>query len=63
MQSIVNMYQQELKTKQAISSQGLRTIDSREQGMVLLSAWINQPSLDKTALQDWQDLCATEMDQ
>ncbi|KAI8880419.1 hypothetical protein K501DRAFT_296443 [Backusella circina FSU 941] len=61
MQSIVNMYQQELKTKQAISLQGLRSIDSREKGMVLLSVWINQPSLDKTALQDWQDLCTTEM--
>lgn len=62
LENITNMYTQELKTKQSlVSSTGFTSILTREEGVVLLSIWINQPSIVKSTLEDWDDICSTEM--
>lgn len=62
LENITNMYTQELKTKHSlVSSTGLTSILTREEGVVLLSIWINQPSIVKSTLKDWDDICSTEM--
>lgn len=62
MKVIVEMYSLELNTKRSLVSKGIRNILSREEGVVLLSIWINQPSLVKSSLDEWEDICMTEMD-
>lgn len=42
-------------------SGGIRNILTREEGVVMLSIWINQPSLIKSTLDEWDDICMTEM--
>ncbi|KAI8076631.1 uncharacterized protein B0P05DRAFT_545252 [Gilbertella persicaria] len=64
MEKIIDMYSRELLTKRSLldkSEKGFKNILSREEGVVLLSIWINQPSIVKSFLQEWQDICATEM--
>lgn len=62
LENITNMYTQELKTKHSlVSSTGFTSILTREEGVVLLSIWINQPSIVKSTLKDWDDICSTEM--
>ncbi|CAO3655555.1 unnamed protein product [Mucor hiemalis] len=64
MEIILEMYRAELNTKRSLVSDknGIKTILTREEGVVLLSIWINQPSLTKSILQEWQDICTTEME-
>lgn len=64
MEIILEMYKAELNTKRSLVSDknGIKTILTREEGVVLLSIWINQPSLTKSILQEWQDICTTEME-
>lgn len=62
MQILVNMYSLELETKRSLVSNGIKNILTREEGVVLLSIWINQPSLVKSSLQEWVDICTTEME-
>jgi hypothetical protein len=58
----MDMYANELETKRScISLKGFTSIMTREEGVVLLSVWINQPSIVKSAIQDWEDICTTEM--
>ncbi|CEP10169.1 hypothetical protein [Parasitella parasitica] len=60
--AITDMYRLELNTKKSlVSSTGFAGITTREEGIVLLSIWINQPSIVKSALQEWDDICSTEM--
>ncbi|OBZ84677.1 hypothetical protein A0J61_07272 [Choanephora cucurbitarum] len=62
--AIVNMYAKELETKRSLlhtEDKGFLQILSREEGVVLLSIWINQPSILQSVLQEWQDMCAIEM--
>lgn len=63
MKIILEMYTAELNTKRSLVSDknGIKTLLTREEGVVLLSIWINQPSLTKSTLQEWQDICTTEM--
>ncbi|KAI8997185.1 hypothetical protein BDB01DRAFT_845863 [Pilobolus umbonatus] len=60
MEVILSMYSAELEVKRSTVT-GLRNIMKREEGLVLLSIWINQPSLVKSTLQEWEDVCTTEM--
>lgn len=62
MKAIVDMYALELNTKRSLVSEGIRNILTREEGVVMLSIWINQPSLIKSSLDEWDDICLTEMD-
>jgi hypothetical protein len=63
MRSILEMYSNELETKRSCTSlKGFQSIKSREEGVVLLSVWINQPSIVKSVIEDWQDICTTEME-
>lgn len=64
MKLILEMYTAELNTKRSLASDknGIKTILTREEGVVLLSIWINQPSLTKSILQEWQDICTAEME-
>lgn len=61
MKKIVEMYSLELNTKRSLVSGGIRNILTREEGVVMLSIWINQPSLIKSTLDEWDDICMTEM--
>ncbi|KAI9267414.1 hypothetical protein BY458DRAFT_196929 [Sporodiniella umbellata] len=63
MKAILNMYIQEVETKKSLVSnrKGFSNIKSRDEGITLLSIWINQPSLITPILQEWDDICATEM--
>lgn len=59
---ITAMFKSELLTKRSmVSATGFSGILTREEGVVLLSIWINQPSIVKSTLQDWDDICSTEM--
>ncbi|KAI9481485.1 MAG: Homeodomain-like protein [Benjaminiella poitrasii] len=63
MQVIVDMYKKELNTKQScVSSKGFKGLLNREEGIALLSIWINQPSIVKATVQEWDDICTTEME-
>ncbi|KAI7899837.1 uncharacterized protein BX663DRAFT_519667 [Cokeromyces recurvatus] len=63
MQTIIDMYKKELNTKNScISSKGFKSVLSREEGVVLLSVWINQPHLIKSTIQEWDDICKTEIE-
>jgi hypothetical protein len=56
------MYQSEYNTKMSlISNEGLRNCKNNDEGLVLLSAWLNQPSLRTKDLQDLDELCDIEM--
>ncbi|CAO3634075.1 unnamed protein product [Mucor fragilis] len=60
--TITDMFKSELSTKRSMmSATGFSSLATREEGVVLLSIWINQPSIVKSALQDWDDICSTEM--
>ena len=63
MKPILEMYQQELETKQSLTKEqdGIPSVLTREEAVVLLSIWINQPSLITSALKEWDDICSTEM--
>jgi hypothetical protein len=59
---VLTMYQSEYKTKVLLaSSDGLRNCKNNDEGLVLLSAWLNQPSLRTKDLQDLDELCDIEM--
>lgn len=62
MKILVKMYSKELETKRSLVSNGIKNILTREEGVVILSIWINQPSLVKSSLQEWVDICTTEME-
>jgi hypothetical protein len=63
MKIIIEMYTNELNTKKSLTSEkGIKNISTREQGVVILSIWINQPSLVKSTLQEWDDICTTEIE-
>ncbi|KAI8642801.1 hypothetical protein BD408DRAFT_443179 [Parasitella parasitica] len=60
--AITDMYRQELDTKKSLaSSTGFSGITTRDEGVVLLSVWINQPNIVESALHDWDDICSIEM--
>ncbi|KAK4517519.1 uncharacterized protein ATC70_000858 [Mucor velutinosus] len=60
--TITDMFKSELNTKRSmVSAAGFSSLTTREEGMVLLSIWINQPSIVESTLQDWDDICSTEM--
>ncbi|CAO3677899.1 unnamed protein product [Rhizopus stolonifer] len=63
MRAILDMYSREVETKKSLVSneKGFLSIKSRDEGMVLLSMWINQPGLIISTLQEWEDICTTEM--
>lgn len=63
MKAILDMYSKEIDTKRSLVSdtKGFLSITSRDEGMVLLSMWINQPNLITFTLQEWDDICTTEM--
>lgn len=58
------MYGNELNTKKGLFGQekGIMNITNREEGVVILSIWINQPSLVKSIIQEWDDICTTEIE-
>lgn len=58
------MYGNELNTKRSLFGQekGIMNITNREEGVVILSIWINQPSLVKSIIQEWDDICTTEIE-
>ncbi|KAI8335622.1 hypothetical protein BD560DRAFT_440537 [Blakeslea trispora] len=58
--TITEMYTKELETKRSLL-RGLREMQSREEGLVLLSIWTHQPSLSESYLQTWQDSLTTEL--
>ncbi len=62
MEIILEMYTTELNTKKSIVLNGIKNILTREEGVVLLSIWIQQPSIIKLTLQEWQDICTTEIE-
>ncbi|KAF1807644.1 hypothetical protein V8B55DRAFT_1467419 [Mucor lusitanicus] len=60
--TITDMFKSELNTKRSmVSATGFSGLTTREEGVVLLSIWLNQPSIVKSTLQDWDDICSTEM--
>ncbi|GAN03256.1 hypothetical protein MAM1_0037c02708 [Mucor ambiguus] len=60
--TITDMFKSELNTKRSmVSATGFSSLTTREEGVVLLSIWINQPSIVKSILLDWDDICSTEM--
>ncbi|KAL9550149.1 hypothetical protein MBANPS3_004855 [Mucor bainieri] len=61
--TITDMFQGELNTKRSMVSAatGFASLTTREEGVVLMSVWINQPSIVSSTLQDWDDICSTEM--
>ncbi|KAG2177555.1 hypothetical protein INT44_008067 [Umbelopsis vinacea] len=59
---VLIMYQSEYKTKMSlVSGDGLRNCKNNDEGLVLLSAWLNQPSLRTKDLEDLDELCDIEM--
>lgn len=63
MKELVEMYSKELETKKRlVSDQGFASIQSKDEAMVLLSIWINQPSIVMSIIEEWDDLCTVEMD-
>ncbi|KAH8552613.1 hypothetical protein BGW37DRAFT_489639 [Umbelopsis sp. PMI_123] len=56
------MYQSEYQTKiSLVSSEGLRSCKNNDEGLVLLSTWLNQPNLRTKDLHDLDELCEIEM--
>jgi hypothetical protein len=64
MKILIEMYLNELNTKKSLltNEKGIKSINTREEGVVILSIWINQPSIVKSTLQEWDDICTTEME-
>jgi hypothetical protein len=59
---MLNMYRAEYKAKESlVSTTGLRSCKSNDEGLVLLSLWLNQPNLRTKELKDLDELCDIEM--
>ncbi|KAI8092841.1 uncharacterized protein BX664DRAFT_328287 [Halteromyces radiatus] len=59
---IIDMYTQELYSKQLMVQQGMKEISNQEEGLALLSAWQNQPSICEKTIQEFEDICNVELD-
>ncbi|CAO3666139.1 unnamed protein product [Umbelopsis vinacea] len=59
---LIEMYKSEYQSKSSlISTQGLQSCKSNNEGLVMLSIWLNQPSLRTKDLHDLDELCDIEM--
>ncbi|SAM01179.1 hypothetical protein [Absidia glauca] len=61
-QGILDMYTKELGCKRRLIEDGFGQIKSQEEGMIMLSAWLNQPALCDHAIQEFDDLCSVELE-
>ncbi|KAF7724215.1 hypothetical protein EC973_001234 [Apophysomyces ossiformis] len=62
MERIVEMYTNELATKRSLLEEdGWKHITRREEGLVWMSVWLNQPSIVEFDLDEFDDLCKTEL--
>ncbi|KAG2185967.1 hypothetical protein INT43_002405 [Umbelopsis isabellina] len=60
--NMLDMYKAEYKSKELlISNSGLRNCKNNDEGLVLLSVWLNQPNLRTKELKDLDELCDIEM--
>ncbi|CAO3587553.1 unnamed protein product [Absidia cylindrospora] len=59
---IVAMYGKELALKRRLVEHGFKQISSQENGMSLLSVWLNQPTLYDHVIQEFDDICKVELD-
>lgn len=60
MTQIIEMYDKELKTKRSCLN-GFKDIQTREEAIVSLSIWIQQPNISQTVLEEWEDICTIEI--
>lgn len=59
---MLGMYKAEYKSKELlVSNSGLRNCKNNDEGLVLLSVWLNQPNLRTKELKDLDELCDIEM--
>lgn len=59
---MLEMYKAEYTSKESlVSAKGLTSCKTNDEGLVLLSIWLNQPSLRTKDLQDLDELCDIEM--
>ncbi|KAI8330903.1 hypothetical protein BC941DRAFT_439876 [Chlamydoabsidia padenii] len=59
---IVAIYSEELESKQKLVDKGFKHVSSQDEGMGLLSVWLNQPSLNDNKIQEFDDICQVELD-
>ncbi|KAI8379755.1 uncharacterized protein BYT42DRAFT_569914 [Radiomyces spectabilis] len=60
---IVAMYSKELSTKQMmLGLNGLQHVKTREEGLTLLSIWLNEPRILESVIQEFEEICSFEMD-
>jgi hypothetical protein len=56
------MYTKELGCKRRLVEEGFGQIKSQEEGMVMLSAWLNQPALGDHMIHEFDDVCNVELE-
>ncbi|KAG0180065.1 hypothetical protein DFQ29_001286 [Apophysomyces sp. BC1021] len=62
-QGIVEMFTKELATKQSmLKEDGWKQIKRREEGLVWISVWLNQPNIVDAVVHEFDDLCRAELD-
>ncbi|ORX60293.1 hypothetical protein DM01DRAFT_1404593 [Hesseltinella vesiculosa] len=57
---IVTMYEQELASKRRIV-EGMVDIDSQQQGMAVMSMWLNQSHLQIDTIRQFEEICDVEI--
>lgn len=60
MKTIISMYDKELVSKKSCLK-GFKDIQTREEGVVLLSIWIQQPNISQSVLEEWEEICTMEI--
>ncbi|CAI2178961.1 18291_t:CDS:2 [Funneliformis geosporum] len=58
--NILNMYTQELNLKQNIIS-SIELMNEREQIMIILSSWLNQPFINYKKINEFEEICEIEI--
>ncbi|KAI9493463.1 hypothetical protein BDB00DRAFT_823164 [Zychaea mexicana] len=60
--SIVAMYASAMKTVDTLlGEKGMSNVRSRQEGLALLSTWINHPSINDSVISEFDDLCRIEI--
>lgn len=56
------MYSEAMETLSSLAgSKGFVKIKSREEGLALLSVWMNNPSIDEITINEFLSICETEI--
>ncbi|KAI8066847.1 hypothetical protein BC940DRAFT_319701 [Gongronella butleri] len=60
-QQLVQMYESELASKRLLVQGALTSVKSQQEGMALLSVWLNQSQLHDDAIAEFQAICDAEL--